>query len=98
MLPQTLHPWINFDQLGLEKWLKDQGHEFIVSGFIEICVIFTKHPSAKVTSDKEGPDSAFQKHLPTTDVLITTPFHPGYLTAELVEKVDFILSYSGLHI
>ncbi|OWZ53683.1 formate dehydrogenase [Cryptococcus neoformans 125.91] len=39
-----------------------------------------------VTADKEGPDSEFQKHLPDTEILITTPFHPGYLTAELMEK------------
>jgi len=56
------------NKLGLEKWLKDLGHEFIVS------------------SDKEGPDSVFQKELPTADVLITTPFHPGYLTADLIAK------------
>lgn len=30
--------------------------------------------------------SEFQKELPTADILITTPFHPGYLTAELIEK------------
>lgn len=39
-----------------------------------------------VTSDKEGPESAFQKHIVDAEVLITTPFHPGYLTRELVEK------------
>jgi len=39
-----------------------------------------------VSSDKEGPDSVFQKELPDADVLITTPFHPGYLTAGLIEK------------
>ncbi|WVN90295.1 uncharacterized protein L203_105531 [Cryptococcus depauperatus CBS 7841] len=39
-----------------------------------------------VTDDKEGPESDFQKHLPDTEILITTPFHPGYLTADLVEK------------
>lgn len=42
--------------------------------------------STQVTSDKEGPHSAFQKHLPDTDILITTPFHPGYLTPELAAK------------
>jgi len=56
------------NKLGIEKWLKEKGHEFIVS------------------SDKEGPDSVFQKELATADVLITTPFHPGYLTADLVSK------------
>jgi len=39
-----------------------------------------------VTSDKEGPNSIFQRELATADVLITTPFHPGYLTRELVDK------------
>ncbi|GAA5867151.1 hypothetical protein JCM8547_006255 [Rhodosporidiobolus lusitaniae] len=39
-----------------------------------------------VTSDKEGPNSEFQKHIVDADVLITTPFHPGYLTRELVAK------------
>ncbi|KAI0739216.1 NAD-dependent formate dehydrogenase [Daedaleopsis nitida] len=39
-----------------------------------------------VTDDKEGPNSVFQQHLKDADVLITTPFHPGYLTRELVEK------------
>ncbi|EJD02881.1 NAD-dependent formate dehydrogenase [Fomitiporia mediterranea MF3/22] len=39
-----------------------------------------------VTSDKEGPNSAFQKHIVDAEVLITTPFHPGYLTREVMEK------------
>jgi formate dehydrogenase len=39
-----------------------------------------------VTDDKEGPDSVFQKELPDTEILITTPFHPGYLTADLIAK------------
>jgi len=39
-----------------------------------------------VSSSKEGPDSVFQKHIVDAEVLITTPFHPGYLTRELVEK------------
>lgn len=54
-----------------------------------------------MTDDKEGPDSVFQKEihdvsdptwngwldqLPQTDILITTPFHPGYLTADLFKK------------
>ncbi|KLO16968.1 NAD-dependent formate dehydrogenase [Schizopora paradoxa] len=56
------------NKLGIQEWLKEQGHEYIV------------------TSDKEGPDSLFQKHIVDAEVLITTPFHPGYLTADLVEK------------
>lgn len=39
-----------------------------------------------VSSSKEGPDSVFQKNIVDAEVLITTPFHPGYLTRELVEK------------
>lgn len=39
-----------------------------------------------MTSSKEGPDSDFQKHLPDTEILITTPFHPGYLTKDLIAK------------
>ncbi|ORY89619.1 hypothetical protein BCR35DRAFT_300003 [Leucosporidium creatinivorum] len=38
-----------------------------------------------VTSSKEGKDSEFQKHIKEADVLITTPFHPGYLTADLIK-------------
>jgi formate dehydrogenase len=56
------------NELGLRKWLEDQGHEFVVTG------------------DKEGSESAFQKHIQDAEVLITTPFHPGYLTKELVDK------------
>ncbi|CAL1707319.1 unnamed protein product [Somion occarium] len=39
-----------------------------------------------VSDDKEGPDSVFQKNLVDAEVLITTPFHPGYLTADLIKK------------
>ncbi|KIP11202.1 hypothetical protein PHLGIDRAFT_100180 [Phlebiopsis gigantea 11061_1 CR5-6] len=39
-----------------------------------------------VSEDKEGPDSVFQKHIVDAEVLITTPFHPGYLTADLISK------------
>ena len=39
------------------------------------------------TSDKEGPNSVFQKHLKDAEILITTPFHPGYLTRDLISKV-----------
>ncbi|KAK8865853.1 hypothetical protein IAR55_001001 [Kwoniella newhampshirensis] len=39
-----------------------------------------------VTDDKEGSSSEFQKHLADTEILITTPFHPGYLTADLIDK------------
>lgn len=39
-----------------------------------------------VTSDKEGPNSVFEKELPTADVVISQPFWPAYLTADLIEK------------
>ncbi|KAE9411281.1 NAD-dependent formate dehydrogenase [Gymnopus androsaceus JB14] len=39
-----------------------------------------------VSSDKEGAESDFQKHIVDAEVLITTPFHPGYLTREVMEK------------
>src|SRR3981081_117386 len=35
-----------------------------------------------VTSDKDGPDSVFEKELPSSDIVISQPFWPGYLTAE----------------
>ncbi|EIW81678.1 NAD-dependent formate dehydrogenase [Coniophora puteana RWD-64-598 SS2] len=56
------------NKLGIASWLKDQGHEFIV------------------TDDKEGPNSDFQKHIEDAEVLITTPFHPGYLTEDVMAK------------
>jgi formate dehydrogenase len=37
-----------------------------------------------VTSDKEGPGSAFNKHIKDADVLCTTPFHPAYVTREIL--------------
>ncbi|GAQ83364.1 formate dehydrogenase [Klebsormidium nitens] len=54
--------------LGVKEWLKEQGHEFIV------------------TDDKEGPDSELEKQLPTIDILITTPFHPAYMSKERIQK------------
>ncbi|KAL7277423.1 hypothetical protein ACG7TL_009285 [Trametes sanguinea] len=39
-----------------------------------------------VTDDKEGPNSVFQRELKDAEVLITTPFHPGYLTRDLIAK------------
>jgi formate dehydrogenase len=37
-----------------------------------------------VTSDKDGPDSTFERELPTADVVISQPFWPAYLTAERI--------------
>jgi formate dehydrogenase len=37
-----------------------------------------------VTSDKDGPESVFEKELPSSDIVISQPFWPGYLTAERI--------------
>jgi formate dehydrogenase len=39
-----------------------------------------------VTSDKEGPDSVFERELPDAEVVISQPFWPAYLTAERIAK------------
>jgi formate dehydrogenase len=39
-----------------------------------------------VTSDKDGPDSVLERELPETDVVISQPFWPAYLTAERIAK------------
>jgi len=39
-----------------------------------------------VTSDKDGPDSVFERELPGADVVISQPFWPAYLTAERIGK------------
>ncbi|KAB1209182.1 Formate dehydrogenase, mitochondrial [Morella rubra] len=39
-----------------------------------------------VTDDKEGPGCELEKHIPDLHVLITTPFHPAYVTAERIKK------------
>ncbi|SPO26234.1 probable formate dehydrogenase [Ustilago trichophora] len=56
------------NKLGIADWLKEQGHELIV------------------TADKDGPDSEFRKHVKDAEIVITTPFHPAYLTAEVLEE------------
>ena len=40
-----------------------------------------------VTSDKDGPDSEFERRLPEAEVVISQPFWPAYLTAERIAKV-----------
>ncbi|CAA7270731.1 unnamed protein product [Cyclocybe aegerita] len=72
------------NKLGIQDWLESQGHEFVgepihfssCEGDIDFNPLYSK----------EGPDSDFQKHIVDAEVLITTPFHPGYLTRELMEK------------
>jgi formate dehydrogenase len=39
-----------------------------------------------VTSDKDGPDSTFERELPDADVVISQPFWPAYLTEERMAK------------
>ena len=39
-----------------------------------------------VTSDKDGPDSVFERELPDADIVISQPFWPGYLTAERIDQ------------
>jgi formate dehydrogenase len=39
-----------------------------------------------VTSDKDGPNSTFDKELPDADVVISQPFWPAYLTKERLAK------------
>jgi formate dehydrogenase len=39
-----------------------------------------------VTSDKEGPNSVFERELPTADIVISQPFWPAYLTPERLAK------------
>jgi formate dehydrogenase len=39
-----------------------------------------------ITSDKDGPDSAFERELPEADIVISQPFWPAYLTAERIAK------------
>ncbi|MFN2483725.1 MAG: NAD-dependent formate dehydrogenase [Candidatus Limnocylindria bacterium] len=41
-----------------------------------------------VTSDKEGPDSAFERELTDAEVVISQPFWPAYLTAERIAKAS----------
>jgi formate dehydrogenase len=39
-----------------------------------------------VTSDKDGPDSVFERELPEAEIVISQPFWPAYLTAERIAK------------
>jgi len=39
-----------------------------------------------VTSDKDGPDSTFERELPDADIVISQPFWPAYLTAARIAK------------
>jgi formate dehydrogenase len=39
-----------------------------------------------ITSDKDSPNSTFERELPDADVVISQPFWPAYLTAERIAK------------
>jgi len=39
-----------------------------------------------VTSDKDGPDSVFERELQDAEVVISQPFWPAYLTADRIKK------------
>src|SRR5450631_2172572 len=39
-----------------------------------------------VTSEKDGPDSVFERELPEAEIVISQPFWPAYLTAERIAK------------
>ncbi|KAH7292304.1 hypothetical protein KP509_29G061300 [Ceratopteris richardii] len=39
-----------------------------------------------VTADKEGPNCELERHIPDMHVLISTPFHPAYMSEERIKK------------
>ena len=39
-----------------------------------------------VTTDKDGPESVFERELADADIVISQPFWPAYLTAERIAK------------
>lgn len=41
-----------------------------------------------VTSDKDGPDSVFERELTDADIVISQPFWPAYLTRERIAKAE----------
>ncbi|KZP34138.1 hypothetical protein FIBSPDRAFT_906341 [Athelia psychrophila] len=43
-----------------------------------------------VSDDKEGAGSDFHNHIKDAEILITTPFHPGYLTKELFAEAKHL--------
>jgi formate dehydrogenase len=46
--------------------------------------------SLVVTSDKDGPHSAFERELGDADIVISQPFWPAYLTAERIAKAPHL--------
>jgi formate dehydrogenase len=39
-----------------------------------------------VTSDKDGPDAEFEKHLADAEIIISQPFWPAYMTADRIKR------------
>jgi formate dehydrogenase len=39
-----------------------------------------------VTDDKEGENSTMDREIVDAEIIITTPFHPGYINAERIAK------------
>ncbi|XP_051117763.1 formate dehydrogenase, mitochondrial-like [Andrographis paniculata] len=67
-------------------------------GSKKIVGIFYKGHQYIVTDDKEGPIVVgifrieLEKHIPDLHVLITTPFHPAYATAERIKNAQLLLT------
>jgi len=56
-----------------------------VSGKLGLAKFLEGHDFV-VTSSKDGPDSVFEQHLPTADVVISQPFWPAYMSTERIAK------------
>jgi formate dehydrogenase len=58
-----------------------------VSGELGLRKFLEEHGhTLMVTSDKDGPGSVFERELPDTEVVISQPFWPAYLTRERIAK------------
>src|SRR5688572_12497542 len=58
-----------------------------VSGALGLRPFLEEHGhTLVVTADKDGPKSVFEQALPDTDIVISQPFWPAYLTAERIAK------------
>src|ERR1700678_789444 len=58
-----------------------------VSGELGLRKFLESHgPKFVVTSDKDGPNSVFERELVDADIVISQPFWPAYLTAERIAK------------
>ncbi|KAK9463735.1 uncharacterized protein V1516DRAFT_618390 [Lipomyces oligophaga] len=56
-------------------------NELGLRGYLE-----SKGHTFVVTDDKEGANSTLDKEIVDAEIVITTPFHPGYITRERIEK------------